>query len=115
MSSNQVRLFREKQMAAYLIGGAIGALIGAIVIAGAIFGTLEHSMWQKEQRDNQYWITLVYLAMAENAKLRLSLAEGQMTEDSKKVAAMTVDAIETVLASKRDELQEIRARQNAQQ
>ena len=85
-------------MEAYLIGAAIGAIVGA----GAILWIFDNRNLQKaaeEQVGDEIWRGLVLMAMAENARLRLALAEGQMTEDDKKIVAMTVAAIEAAFAA----------------
>lgn len=95
-------------MEAYLIGAVIGAIVGASAIVG-IFDVRSREKAAEEQRSNEIWTTLVFLATAENGRLRVSVDATGLTEDSKKAAAMTVAALDAVLARKRDELREIRA------
>jgi hypothetical protein len=44
-------------------------------------------------------LTGFYRLNAENAKLRVSVAAGEMTEEGKKVAAMTMAALDAVIAA----------------
>lgn len=86
-------------MEAYLISAAIGAVIGAIYGAGAIVGMFDVRSWEKaaeEQRNKENWKTLAFLAMAQNARLRVSIAAGSLTEEGKKIAAMTMAALDAV-------------------
>ena len=89
-------------MGAYLISAAIGAVIGAIYGAGAIVGMFDvrsREKAAKEQRNSETWHTLAFLATAQNARLRVSIAEGGLTEEGKKIAAMTMAAVDAVTTS----------------
>lgn len=82
-------------MEAYLIGAVIGAIVGA----GAIVGLFDVRSPQKaaaQQRSNEIWKTLCFLAMAQNARLRVSIAAGSLTEEGKKIAATTMVALDAV-------------------
>jgi hypothetical protein len=86
-------------MEAYLISAAIGAVIGAIVGAGAIVGIFDVRSREKaieEQRNTETWKTLAFLANGQNARLRVSIAAGGLTEEGKKIAAMTIAALDAV-------------------
>ncbi len=89
----------------------LGLFVGAGAIISAILRFLDIRKLEKaaeEQLGEELWKTLLFLAMAENARLRVSIDAGGPTEHGKKVAAMTVAALDAVLARKRDELQELR-------
>jgi hypothetical protein len=94
-------------MEAHLISAAIAAVIGAIVGAGAIVGIFDVRSREKAaeaQRSNEIWKTLLFLAMAQNAKLKVSLAAGEVTAEGKKIAAMTVAALDAAFARERPAL-----------
>jgi hypothetical protein len=89
-------------MIAFLIGAAFGALFGAGVVLGIIAeGYKVHKKEEWEEID----ITMtaqrrrVNALTTENAKLRVSLAAGEMTEDGKKIAKMTMAVLETVITA----------------
>lgn len=89
-------------MDAYLISAAIGAVIGAIYGAGAIVGMFDVRSQEKaakEQRNKENWKTLAFLAMAENAKLKVALAAGEVTEEGKRIAAITIAALSAVITA----------------
>lgn len=78
----------------------IGAAVGAGLAVAAILGTCKvqsRDEWDKEQTRMENFRTCMYVTMAENAKLRLALAAGEMTEDGKVVAAMTMAALNAVI------------------
>jgi hypothetical protein len=94
----------------------LGLFVGAGAITSAILRCLDIRKLEKaaeEQIGDEIWKSLVFLAMAENARLRVSIDAGGATEDGKKVATMTLAALDAVLARKRDELQELRVRRVA--
>jgi hypothetical protein len=89
-------------MGAYLISAAIGAVIGAIYCAGAIVGLFDvrsREKAAKEQRNSETWHTLAFLVHAQNARLRVSIAAGGLTEEGKKIAAITIAALDAVTTS----------------
>jgi len=97
-------------MDAFLISTAIAAVIGAIVGAGAIVGTFDVRSRQKAaegRRSNEIWKTLAFLAHAQNARLRVSIAAGGLTEEGKKIAAMTMTALDAATATGRRDLDSV--------
>lgn len=78
-----------------LIGAAIGAAVAVGVIAGA-FKVQTKESWKESCQSAAAARSCVYALAAENAKLRLSLAAGAMTEDGRKVAAMAMAALDAV-------------------
>lgn len=80
----------------------IGAAIGAGITLGVVFDRYKlHTKkdWQEFQFEiaaqRQYFDKVT----AENAKLRVALAAGEMTEDGRKVAAMTMASLDTVIGT----------------
>jgi hypothetical protein len=90
-------------METFLIGAEpflIGAVSGAGFTLATILGwfkVVTKEKWAEFQMEMQAQRNLGDKLTAENAKLRVGLAAGQMTEDGKKVAAMTMAALEEVL------------------
>lgn len=87
----------------------IGAAIGAVVCAAAILGGFEvktREAWEQAERRHETTHACLFLLIAQNAKLRVALAAGQMSDDAKKVAAMTMAALETVISAERKAIQE---------
>jgi hypothetical protein len=82
-------------MEAYLIGAMIGAIVGAGAIVG-LFDVRSPQKAAEQQRSNEIWKTLAFLAHAQNARLRVSIAAGSLTEEGKKIAATTMAAIDAV-------------------
>lgn len=80
----------------------IGLVLGAAWALGAIFASCEvetKEKWHERNHINTALCDRVYALEAENAKLRVSLAIGEMTEEGKKIAAMTMAALDAVLAA----------------
>src|SRR5262245_18757860 len=79
----------------------IGAAIGAVVCAAAILGGFKvqtKESWEEEEASTNGLRTCFYMMVAQNAKLRVALAAGEMTDDAKKVAAMTMAALSTLIS-----------------
>ena len=87
-------------MVTILIGAAIGASLTAAVVFGG-FKVLTREAWEEHEVTTNAMRTRVSALTAENAKLRVSLAAGEMTEDGKKVAAMTMAALDAVIAAEK--------------
>ena len=81
----------------------IGAVIGGFVVGAFILGTfkvLSKEQWREHEVTTRALWRNVDGLMAENAKFEVALSAGQMTDDGKKVAAMTMEALNGVIASK---------------
>jgi hypothetical protein len=89
-------------MVMILIGAAIGASLTAAVMLGG-FKVHTRDAWEEYEVTMKATATRMFALTAENAKLRVSLAVGEMTEDGKKVAAMTMAALDTVIAAEKVE------------
>ena len=79
----------------------IGAVIGAALAVGVIINAFEVETKESGKASRQISVALrsrVYVLTAENAKLRLSLAAGEMTEDGKTIAATAIAALDAVHA-----------------
>jgi hypothetical protein len=87
----------------------IGAAVGAFLALAAIFGNFEvktKNAWEEEERRNENMFTCIFFLNAENAKLRVALAAGEMTEEGKKIATRTMAALDTVISGARKALLE---------
>jgi hypothetical protein len=91
-----------------LIGAAIGAGLAVAVILGA-FELRTKEMCKEQEVATRTFIMRIFTLTAENAQLRVSLAAGDMPEDQKKVAAMTIAALSTVIPSESETLLKRRA------
>ena len=86
----------------------IGSVIGAALTLEIIFSNCEVQTKKEAEKataNAKAMLTGFYRLNAENAKLRLSLAAGEMTEESKKVATMTMAALDAVIAAAKEEMQ----------
>jgi hypothetical protein len=80
----------------------IGAVIGAALAVGFILGNFKlktNEVWEHEERRHESTSTCLVLVQAENARLRVALAAGAMTEEGKRVAAMIMAALRTVISA----------------
>jgi hypothetical protein len=80
-------------------------LIGAVVGAGLTlwhillnFKVKDKDWWEEQERKMATAHSCVKKVVAENAQLRVALAAGEMTEDAKKVATMTLASFDAVIA-----------------
>ena len=81
----------------------IGAVIGAFVASAFFLGTFKihtKEAWQEHVVETRALWRGVDKLTAENANLRVALSASEMTEEGKKVAAMTMEALDGVIASK---------------
>ena len=81
----------------FLIGVAVG--VGFTLVG--IFGNYkveDREWWEEYERKRAATKACLDKAVAENAQLRVALAAGEATEDAKKVAAMTMAALDTDIA-----------------
>ncbi len=84
----------------------IGAVVGAGLTLLTIFGNFKvrDGDWWEEQEEEMAGLTSgLQKEVAENARLRVSLAAGEMTEDAKKVATMTMAALDAEIATAKED------------
>ena len=91
-------------MITFLIGAAVGVLFTVsiifIMIVEGAYKVLNRQEWKEHVVQERAFMSRVEALTAENAKLQVALSAGQMTDDGKKVAAMTIEALGGVIASK---------------
>ncbi len=78
----------------FLIGLAIGAGLALLVIF-LNYKVKDREWWEKQERAMETAHSCTRKLVAENAQLRVAFAAAEVTEDAKKVAAMTMAAFET--------------------
>lgn len=79
-----------------LIAAAVGAALTIWVIV-SIYKLVTHEWWEGNQVLMQGLRSRLDSLVAENAKLRVALATGVMSEDGRKVAAMMLAALNTAI------------------
>ena len=80
----------------------IGAVVGAGLTLAAILGAFKvktKESWEEQEQKMEALRSCFHAMVAINAKLRVSIAAGEMTEDGKKVATMTMAALDAVMAA----------------
>ena len=85
-----------------MIGTAISFAIGVVITLVFIFGNFNvqsAEKWEEFMLGVRAVDKLADKLTAENAKLRVALAAGEMTEERKKVAEMTMAALDVVIGS----------------
>ena len=87
-------------MTTFLIGAAIGA---GLTVAFVLNACKVHTKvkWKEFEVELATQHKQVYMVTAENARLRVALAAGEMTADGKKVAAMTMAALDAVISNEK--------------
>jgi hypothetical protein len=87
-------------METFLIGAAIGA---GLTVAFVLNTCKVHTKvkWKEFEVEMATQRKQLYMVTAENARLRVALAAGEMTADGKKVAAMTMAALDAVIATEK--------------
>lgn len=81
----------------------IGVAIGACLACGVIFSlcvVTKKEDWEAQHELNMAVCMRVFQLEAENARLRLGLAAGEMTEDGKRIATMVMAALAAVSSAK---------------
>jgi len=78
----------------FLMGIAIGIGLTLLMIFSC-FKVRDREWWEKREREMNALHSSVNKVVAENAQLRVAFAAAEVTEDAKKVAAMTLAALET--------------------
>ncbi len=84
-------------MEAFLIGLVIGAVVSAGVTLLGIFMNYkveDREWWEKHEQEVAGLRSGLNKMAAKNAELRVALAAAERTEDAKKVATMTLAALE---------------------
>jgi hypothetical protein len=84
-------------MVTLLIGAVAGAGLALLSIFSE-FKVISSERWEKHERETTATHSCVEKLVAENAQLRVALSAAEMTEDAKKVAAMTMAALDTDIA-----------------
>jgi hypothetical protein len=84
-------------MVTFLIGAVVGAGLAVLTIFQE-FDVKTKESWEQQERKMATAHSCVEKVVAENVQLRVALAAGEMTEDAKKVAAMTMAALDTDIA-----------------
>lgn len=84
----------------FVICAAFGAGL-AVAVIFACFKVQTKEAWQRFQLEMNAQRKHVDKVTAENSKLRVALAAGEMTEDGKKVAAMTMAALDAVIGAEK--------------
>jgi hypothetical protein len=87
-------------MMIFLISIAFGAVLTLAVVLVA-FKVQTKEAWQRHQIEMNAQRTHTDKLTAENSKLRVALAAGEMTQDAKKVAAMTMAALDAIIGSEK--------------
>ena len=85
-------------MMTVLISAVVGGFLSVAFIIGS-YKVLGKEQWEQYELEMLTHRQQAYTATAENAKLRVALAAGEMTEDGKKVAAMTMAALDAAIGA----------------
>jgi hypothetical protein len=90
-----------------LIPFLVGAAVGVGLTLAVIFESckvIKKEEWKEDELARDAMRSAMMKALAENANLRVALAAGEMTEEGKKVAAMTMAALDVVITTEKDEI-----------
>jgi hypothetical protein len=90
----------------------IGVAIGAGLTAAGIFTSYHvqtKQAWEESRITLDAIISRMHKLVAENAKVRVALATGAMAEEAKKVAAVTMAALDAVIETGKVDMQECNA------
>jgi hypothetical protein len=85
-----------------LIPLLVGVVVGAGLTVTAMLGTFKvmtRESWEEHELTMTALRSALEKRVAENAQLRVALAAGEMTEDAKKVATMTMAALDAVITA----------------
>ncbi len=78
----------------FLFGAAVGVGFTVLVIF-LNYKVKDREWWEEREREMNALHSSVNRVVAENAQLRVALAVTEQSEDAKKMAAMTLAALET--------------------
>lgn len=87
----------------------VGVAAGAAWALGAIFSICvvqTKESWKEHEVGMDTMFICVFFWQAENARLRLALGAGAMTDEGKKIATKTMAALDKVIAAAKEEMQE---------
>jgi DeoR/GlpR family transcriptional regulator of sugar metabolism len=79
-----------------IAGMVIGVCLCLAVLLG-FFKVQTRESWEERELTMTALRSAVEKKIAENARLRVALAAGEMTEDAKKVATLTMAALDAVI------------------
>jgi hypothetical protein len=82
----------------------IGAVVGAGLTLLGIFGNYKverREWWEEYERKTAATHSGLEKAVAENAQLRVALAAAEMTDDARKVATMTMAALDASIGTEK--------------
>lgn len=85
----------------------VGLALGAAWALGAIFSICivrTKESWKEHEAGMDAMLSCVFFWQAENAKLRLALAAGAMTDEGKKIATKAMAALDSVIAAAKKEM-----------
>lgn len=88
----------------FLIGVAVGAFLTLATILPNYVLTSKQAA-EESAITNSAMRSRLHVLTAENAKLRVALAAGEMTEEGKKVAAMAMAALDAVMEAEEEAIQ----------
>lgn len=86
----------------------VGVALGAAWALGAIFSICvvrTKEKWKEHEAGMDAMLDCVFFWQAENAKLRLALAAGEMTDEGKKIATKAMAALDSVIAAAKEKMQ----------
>jgi hypothetical protein len=84
--------------APFLLGPVVSVVFTALFIL-VNFKVQTKEKWEEYQREMKAERKYVEMVTAENAKLRVALSVGVLTEEGKKVAAMTTAALDALIGT----------------
>jgi hypothetical protein len=85
----------------FVIGAVIGTGLTLLTIF-LNFKVKDRDWWEEQEQEMAGLRSGLHKVVAENAQLRVALAAGEMTEDAKKVATMTLAALDADIATPKE-------------
>ena len=89
-------------METFLFGLVVGAGLTLLMIF-LNFKVRDREWWEKREQEMAALSSGLHKAVAENARLRVALAAGEMTADAKKVTTMTMAALDADIATAKED------------